>query len=85
LKRLHQLDETAPCTGGRAVEIVKAEEDRGEFASFLSENPDAGDVVPSKTKPMSPKELANFEPIRDLGADLLRSIREMKAGRVRLP
>lgn len=38
--------------------------------------------MPSKTKPLSPKELARFEADRDLGAELLESIREMKAGRV---
>ena len=41
-------------------------------------------VVPSKTKPLSPKELAKFEASRDLGAELLQSIREMKAGKVRV-
>jgi putative transcriptional regulator len=41
--------------------------------------------VPSKTnKPLSAKELAEFEAGRDLGADLLQSIREMKAGKVRI-
>ena len=39
--------------------------------------------MPSKTKPLSPKELAKFEASRDLGAELLQSIREMKAGKVR--
>lgn len=38
--------------------------------------------MPSKTKPMSPKKLAEFEASRDLGAELLQSIREMKAGKV---
>jgi putative transcriptional regulator len=37
--------------------------------------------VPSKTKPLTPSELARFEAGRDLGADLLQSIREMKAGK----
>lgn len=40
--------------------------------------------MPSKTKPLSAKELAEFEPGRDLGADLLQSIRELKAGKVRV-
>jgi len=40
--------------------------------------------VPSKTKPLPPKELALFEANRDLGAELLQSIREMKAGQVRV-
>jgi putative transcriptional regulator len=38
--------------------------------------------MPSKTKPVDPKELAKFEASRDLGAELLQSIREMKAGKV---
>ncbi len=40
--------------------------------------------MPSKTKPLSAKELAKFEASRDLGAELLQSIREMKAGKVRV-
>ena len=40
--------------------------------------------MPSKTKPLSSKELAKFEAGRDLGAELLQSIREMKAGKVRV-
>ena len=40
--------------------------------------------MPSKTKPLSLKELAKFEASRDLGAELLQSIREMKAGKVRV-
>ena len=40
--------------------------------------------MPSKTKPLPPKELALFEANRDLGAELLQSIREMKAGQVRV-
>lgn len=40
--------------------------------------------MPSKTKPLSPKELAKFEDSRDLGAELLQSIREMKAGKVKV-
>ena len=38
--------------------------------------------MPSKTKPLTAKELAKFEAGRDLGAELLQSIREMKAGKV---
>ncbi|MEP7283245.1 MAG: helix-turn-helix domain-containing protein [Rubrivivax sp.] len=41
-------------------------------------------VVPSKTKPLSRKDLSRFESARDLGAEVLQSIREMKAGKVRL-
>ena len=37
--------------------------------------------MPSKTKPLSSKELAAFEAKRDLAAELLQSIREMKAGK----
>jgi putative transcriptional regulator len=40
--------------------------------------------VPSKTKPLSPKELASYEAKRDLAADLLQSIREMKAGKAKV-
>ncbi len=39
--------------------------------------------MPSKTKPLSPKELAKFVASRDLGAELLQSICEMKAGKVK--
>ena len=38
--------------------------------------------MPSKTEPLTCKELAKFEAGRDLGAELLQSIREMKAGKV---
>lgn len=40
--------------------------------------------MPSKTKPLAPKELTAFEAGRNLGAELLQSIREMKAGEVRV-
>jgi len=40
--------------------------------------------VPSKTKPLSRKELAAYEAKRDLAAELLQSIREMKAGKVQV-
>ena len=36
--------------------------------------------MPSKNKPLSKKQLEAFEAERDLGADLLQAIREMKAG-----
>lgn len=36
--------------------------------------------MPSKNKPLSPKELADYEASRDFAADLIQSIREMKAG-----
>jgi putative transcriptional regulator len=40
--------------------------------------------VPSKkTKPLTDAELEAYEATRDLGADLLQSIREMKAGKGR--
>jgi putative transcriptional regulator len=40
--------------------------------------------VQSKTKPLSNTELEAYEAQRDLGADLLQSIREMKAGQGRV-
>jgi putative transcriptional regulator len=40
--------------------------------------------VPSKSKPLSQKELAAYEAKRDLAADLLQSVREMKAGQVQV-
>jgi len=40
--------------------------------------------VPSKTNPLSGKELAAFEAKRDLAAELLQSIREMKAGKTHI-
>lgn len=38
--------------------------------------------MPSKTKPLASEALAKYEANRDLGAELLQSIREMKAGKV---
>jgi len=40
--------------------------------------------VPSKSKPLSDSELATYEATRDLAAELLQSVREMKAGRVQV-
>jgi putative transcriptional regulator len=40
--------------------------------------------VPSKTKPLSNDELEAYEAQRDLGAELLQSIREMKTGQGRV-
>jgi putative transcriptional regulator len=40
--------------------------------------------VSSKTKPLIAKELAAYEAKRDLAADLLQSIREMKSGETRV-
>jgi len=40
--------------------------------------------VPSKSKPLSKSELAAYEARRDLAADLLQAVREMKAGRVQV-
>jgi len=40
--------------------------------------------VPSKTSPLNRKELAAFEAKRDLAAELLKSIREMKSGKTHL-
>ena len=38
--------------------------------------------MPSKRKPLTQTELAAFESKRDLAAELLQSVREMKAGQV---
>ena len=38
--------------------------------------------MPSKTKKLTQSELADYEAQRDLAAELLQSVREMKAGRV---
>jgi putative transcriptional regulator len=40
--------------------------------------------VLSKTKPLSAKELAAFESKRDLAAEILQSVREMKAGKTQV-
>jgi len=40
--------------------------------------------VPSKSKTLSDAELAAYEAKRDLAAELLQSVREMKAGQVRV-
>ena len=40
--------------------------------------------MPSKSKPLGPKELAAYEAKRDLAADLLQAVREMKAGQVQV-
>jgi putative transcriptional regulator len=40
--------------------------------------------VPSKSKPLSDAELTAYEAKRDLAAELLQSVREMKAGKVRV-
>ena len=38
--------------------------------------------MPSKSKPLSKAQLAAYEATRDLAAELLLSVREMKAGRL---
>ena len=38
--------------------------------------------MPSKSKPLSKAELAAYEAKRDLAAELLQAVREMKAGHV---
>lgn len=38
----------------------------------------------SKSKPLTDRELAEYESKRDLAADLLQSVREMKAGKVQV-
>lgn len=40
--------------------------------------------MPSKTKPLSKAQLAAHEAKRDLAAELLQSVREMRAGRTRV-
>ena len=40
--------------------------------------------MPSKSKPLGPKGLAAYEAKRDLAADLLQAVREMKAGQVQV-
>ena len=40
--------------------------------------------MPSKTKPLTRKELVAYESKRDFAAELLQSIREMKAGKTHL-
>lgn len=40
--------------------------------------------MPSKSKPLSNAELAKYEATRDLAAELLQSVREMKAGQVQV-
>ena len=40
--------------------------------------------MPSKSKPLSKTQLAAYEAKRDLAAELLQSVREMKAGRTRV-
>jgi len=40
--------------------------------------------VPSKSKPLNQKELAAYEAKRDLAAELLQAVREMKAGQVQV-
>jgi putative transcriptional regulator len=38
--------------------------------------------VPSKSKPLTDKELAAYEAERDLAAELLQAVQEMKAGQL---
>ena len=40
--------------------------------------------MPSKTKPLSKAELAAYEAKRDLAAELLQAVREMKTGQVQV-
>ena len=40
--------------------------------------------MPSKSKPLSKTELAAYEAKRDLAAELLQAVREMKAGQVQV-
>lgn len=38
--------------------------------------------MPSKSKPLTDKELADYEAERDLAAELLQAVQEMKAGQL---
>ena len=40
--------------------------------------------MPSKSKPLSKSELSDYEAKRDLAADLLQAVREMKSGQVQV-
>ena len=40
--------------------------------------------MPSKSKPLSSAELTKYEATRDLAAELLQSVREIKAGQVQV-
>lgn len=40
--------------------------------------------MPSKSKPLNSAELTQYEGTRDLAAELLQSVRDMKAGRVQV-
>lgn len=40
--------------------------------------------MPSKTKPLTDEQLARFEAERDIGAEILQSVKDMKAGRGRV-
>ncbi|AUN93666.1 helix-turn-helix domain-containing protein [Pseudazoarcus pumilus] len=40
--------------------------------------------MPSKNKPLTDKELAAYEAERDLAADLLQAVKEMKAGQLQV-
>lgn len=40
--------------------------------------------MPSKSKPLSKAQIAAYESQRDLAAELLQSVREMKAGQTRV-
>ncbi len=40
--------------------------------------------MPSKSKPLNEKDLEAYEATRDLAAELLQSVREMKAGQVQV-
>lgn len=40
--------------------------------------------MPSKTKPLTDAQLAAYEADRDVGADLLQAVKEMKAGQGRV-
>ena len=64
-----------------------SEDERGGFTAWIAANPDAGDVVPgsggcAKSAGFrKAKESLERDAKRNIGAELLRSVREMKAGK----
>ena len=56
-------------------------EEQGEFVGTAEERSSRRSVVPSKVEPLTDAELTAHEAKRDLAAELLESVREMKAGK----
>ena len=59
------------------------EDERAGFVSFIAANPDASrrSAVPSKPRKLTPAELAAHEAGRDIGAEILQSLKDIKAGK----